>query len=157
MPHRDPRRLRTFDYLGTYRYFVTCCANRRQPLFVDADIVHDLVLQIRHSCAERRFALLAYVFMPDHLHMLLEGLAAEANFRAAMTLMRQRATIAFHQHRRAILWQHGYYERVLRSDEASESVARYIIANPVRAGLVERPDEYPYSYCWQPLEFGTPS
>ncbi len=46
---------------------------------------------------------------------------------------------------RGRLWQEGYYERVLRDDDASRDIARYIIANPVRGGLVTSPIEYPYS------------
>ena len=42
------------------------------------------------------------------------------------------------------LWQDGYYERVLRRDEDIKEVARYIFENPVRAGLVQSPTEYPY-------------
>ena len=43
------------------------------------------------------------------------------------------------------LWQAGYHERILRNDEASPSVARYILENPVRAGLTKAIDEYPFA------------
>jgi hypothetical protein len=43
------------------------------------------------------------------------------------------------------LWQKGYYEHVLREEEDSREVAFYIIANPVRARLVQSPDEYAFS------------
>jgi len=42
------------------------------------------------------------------------------------------------------LWQRYCFERVLRSDEATRGVARYIVANPVRAGLVSQPEDYPF-------------
>ena len=42
------------------------------------------------------------------------------------------------------LWQKGYYERVLRDEEASAEIIRYILANPVRSGLVAEPAEYPF-------------
>ena len=42
------------------------------------------------------------------------------------------------------LWQEGYYDRVLRPEESEAMVARYIIENPVRAGLVTRPSDYPF-------------
>ncbi len=44
------------------------------------------------------------------------------------------------------LWQGGYYERVLRKDEETQSVIDYILDNPVRAGLVKRPLDYPFSW-----------
>ena len=42
------------------------------------------------------------------------------------------------------LWQRYCFERVLRSDEMTLVVARYIVANPVRAGLVSQPEDYPF-------------
>jgi len=44
------------------------------------------------------------------------------------------------------LWQHGYYERILRRDEASVLVCHYILNNPVRAGLVADPADYPFGW-----------
>jgi putative transposase len=42
------------------------------------------------------------------------------------------------------LWQQGYFERVLRNDEGTLTVIRYVFENPVRAGLVERYEDYPF-------------
>ena len=42
------------------------------------------------------------------------------------------------------LWDKGYYDRVLRDSEATEAVAPYILANPVRAGLVKSIEDYPF-------------
>ena len=41
------------------------------------------------------------------------------------------------------LWQRGYYDHAIRTDENLRNVARYIVANPLRAGLVERIGDYP--------------
>jgi hypothetical protein len=42
------------------------------------------------------------------------------------------------------LWQPGYYDRVLREEEATPAVVRYIVENPVRAGIVKSPGDYPH-------------
>ena len=42
------------------------------------------------------------------------------------------------------LWQPSFHDRVLRDDESDLHVLRYILWNPVRAGLVERPEDYPF-------------
>ena len=42
------------------------------------------------------------------------------------------------------LWQRGYYEHILRSGESLESVAWYVWLNPVRKGLVSRPQDYTF-------------
>ncbi|MNR61582.1 hypothetical protein D3C85_1833710 [compost metagenome] len=41
------------------------------------------------------------------------------------------------------LWQHGFHDRAIRREEDLQAVARYIVANPLRAGLVERIGDYP--------------
>ena len=41
------------------------------------------------------------------------------------------------------LWQRGYHDRALRRDEDLKAAARYIVMNPLRAGLVKRPGDYP--------------
>lgn len=42
------------------------------------------------------------------------------------------------------LWQPGYYERILRDDDSTNAVIRYIWENPIRAGLTKQLGEYPY-------------
>ena len=151
MSHRRPPRLSHFEYRGVYRYSVTCCTFERQKLFVSAGVIEPLAVQLRQSCDDRQFALLAYVFMPDHVHLLVQGTVAVSDFRRLMRLARGRMSVTYRGLKSGILWQDGYFERVLRDEEASETVARYIVANPLRAGLVERIEQYPYVFCWQPL------
>jgi putative transposase len=82
--------------------------------------------------------------MPDHVHLLAEGLTDSADLRAFAKLARQRAAVAHAVAEAGRLWQEGYFERVLRADEDSITVCRYILFNPVRSGLVREPSEYPF-------------
>jgi hypothetical protein len=59
--------------------------------------------------------------------------------------LKQKSGFDFKKTRRAPLWQDGYYDRILRSDEQTIVVARYILDNPARAGLAARFDRYPFS------------
>ena len=101
--------------------------------------------------------------MPDHVHLLIEGCTETADARAFVHQAKQRAAYAFTQRWAARLWQPSYYDRVLRDDEETLAVARYILENPVRAGLVDSPTKYPFlgsirhevedvleAACWQP-------
>lgn len=45
---------------------------------------------------------------------------------------------------RGTFWQHGYYDHALRNEEDIKQIARYIVANPLRAGLVDKIEMYPY-------------
>jgi putative transposase len=137
-------RLRTFDYLGKYRYFLTFCTRERTKLFVRPSIVDPVLQQILHAASEHVFSIPAYVFMPDHVHLLVEGLAESSDLRAFVKLAKQKSGYLSSQESGHLLWQPSYYDRVLRDDESSLSVMRYILSNPVRANLVARWEDYPF-------------
>ncbi len=140
-----PQRLALFDYSGCHRYFITCCTWKRQLLFNSRTVplVRDLS---QSTLKERNFEVLAWVFMPDHVHWLLQGNREDADLKAAMTLVRQRTAIAFKRAFGTALWQRDYYERVLRKDEDAIAVSNYILNNPVRAGLVAEAADYPLGW-----------
>ena len=83
--------------------------------------------------------------MPDHVHLFVSAESERADFVAFMKRFKQMTGFAYKKHTTDALWQPGYHERVLRDDEASEAVARYILANPVRAGLATQLGEYPHA------------
>jgi len=83
--------------------------------------------------------------MPDHLHLLAEGTTSESSLPKFAFAFKQKTGYVFSRTAHEHLWQDGYYDHILRHDEASLRVARYILENPVRAGLVARFDEYPFS------------
>ena len=89
--------------------------------------------------------------MPDHAHLLVEGLSDKSNLRRFVNSAKQHSGYAHGQARRERLWQGGYYDRVLRPSEDPKWVARYILENPVRAGLVESPQDYDFlgSDVWE--------
>lgn len=93
--------------------------------------------------------------MPDHLHVLLIGESEDADLCACVKRFKQLTGFAYKQLHQNRLWQHGYHERVLRDDEATLAVVRYILENPVRAGLAGRLGEYPFAgsdvYSWPDL------
>jgi len=144
--HRRPPRLSDFDYLGSCRYFVTCCTEGRCHVFVSRVVVDQMVVQILRSCQRWDFAVLAYVFMPDHIHLLVQGTTAASDFRAFMKNLRKRTSMTYKQFATPALWQDGLFERVLRDDETTLTVIDYLLMNPIRAGLVDQVDKYPF--CW---------
>jgi len=83
--------------------------------------------------------------MPDHLHALICGINVASDLKRCITTFRQRSG---YNHRRACgqrLWQDGYFDRHLRSEEATLDVISYIVCNPVRAGICASPIEYGWS------------
>ena len=139
-----PPRIPGFSYLGPYRYFLTFCTWHRREIFGDQDAATAVIAQIRRTARDSRFAVLAFCVMPDHVHLLVEGLSSSADLRRFVKCVKQSTGQTYRHRTGHRLWQEGYFDRVLRRDEQAKAVARYIVENPVRANLVTAPAEYPH-------------
>ncbi|PUA47191.1 transposase [Pseudomonas protegens] len=137
-------RLRTARYSQTGQiYLLTAVTHCRERCFDDWRIGRLLVWQLRQAQRQGLAHSLAWVVMPDHLHWLLElgGCLLAALMRRIKSCSARE--INAHLQRSGRLWQKGYHDRALRRDEDLRVVARYLIANPIRAGLVTRLHDYP--------------
>lgn len=82
---------------------------------------------------------LAFVVMPDHLHWLLELIDDASLANVIKCIKSESAKKVGHP-----IWQSGYYDHAVRKEEDIQAVARYIVANPIRAGLVNKVGDYPH-------------
>ncbi len=81
------------------------------------------------------------------MHLLIEGVSRTADLKSTLKAARMRSTVAARPLlTMPSLWQDGYWDRVLRRDQDVVAVSDYIVQNPVRAGLVQRPEDYPYLF-----------
>jgi len=140
-----PRRIEGCSYRGPYRYFLTFCVRSRGRAFIEPTVVETTLEQIRRTGEDEHFALLAYCVMPDHLHLLVAGTAETSDLRKFARMSKQRSGARYALTHGGPLWQEGYHERVLRAEDDARVTARYILANPVRGGLVDDPADYPFS------------
>ena len=150
MPSRDvftkhPQRLETFDYLGPRRYFLTFCTDRRHRAFIDRERVDLVHAQILRTSMATAFEITAYCYMPDHLHLMVEGLEGRSDCRVFISRAKQYSGFYYQRLASRRLWQRYSYERVLRDEDLTAGVVRYILENPIRAGLVQSPEDYPFS------------
>jgi len=83
--------------------------------------------------------------MPDHVHLLLEGCNEDADLRSAMHTWKQRTGSEWKRRFGQRLWQSGYYDYVLRDEDSVPAIVKYIIGNPVRAGIVADASQYPFT------------
>ena len=137
-------RFKAFDYLGPYRYFLTFGTAGRDKVFTSAATVELVLAQILRAAVEQGFVIIAYCFMPDHVHLLIEGTAPNSDLKEFGKAAKQYAGFYYKQRTGRRLWQPSYYEHVLRNEEDTWSVARYIVENPLTEGLAARADEYPF-------------
>ncbi len=133
-------RLKDFDYLGRYRYFVTICTAHRKNIFDENNALVKEMVEILAECGGKHgFMIWGYCFMPDHLHFLAEGKNAHSDLKKFIKDYKQKTGYRFANREAANgdkLWQPGYYDHVLRESEDTEGVLRYILNNPVRKGFV---------------------
>ena len=140
-----PPRAASFAYTGPYCYLLTFCTHRRQPVFLNVEVVAATRDQVRLVASANQFAILAYCFMPDHVHLLVQGMADYSDLRQFVRIAKQRAAHRYAQTVGKQLWQEGYYDRILRKQDDVWVSARYVWENPVRAGLVSAASDYTYS------------
>src|SRR3954470_7363593 len=107
MPRR-PRRLPGIPYIGYQRYFLTSCTMARRRAFADADFADGCTLQLRRSATRHAFALLAYCFMPDHVHLVVYGTSLHSDLPAFVLHFKQQTGFDYSKRMGHRLWQAGY-------------------------------------------------
>ena len=98
-----------------------------------------------HTSLRYRLVVPAYVLMPDHAHVLWLGVTEDSDqLRAASFLRRYTQNLLFPQQ-----WQRQAHDHVLREQERHKdallATATYLLQNPVRAGLADRPADWPHA------------
>jgi len=144
MRTNQPGHLKSFGYRGLHRYSLTFCTDFRRRVFTNALAVDLVYQQILRAGAQEHFAVIAYCFMPDHLHLLVEGLHDNSDCLRFIKLAKQYSGFYYSHANGQKLWQRYGFEHVLQDDELTLVVTRYILRNPVRAGLVDDPRKYPF-------------
>jgi REP element-mobilizing transposase RayT len=125
-------------------YLITTVTHNRNPIFKDFDIARLLIRELQITSVELRITSLAWVVMPDHLHWLFVFNHSLISEVARRVKGKSAFTINSHLGCYSKVWQKGFHDHAIRKDEDIKAVARYIIANPLRAGLVENIGDYPF-------------
>ena len=145
MPYFASERLRVGRYSESGQlYLLTCQVEKRAVVFDDLWLARLVVRQFRLIEEEGLATSLAWVVMPDHIHWLIE--LQRGSLGGLMQRFKSRSALAVHRARQTSgrFWQPGFHDRALRREEKIRDVARYIIANPLRAGLVNSVRDYPH-------------
>lgn len=130
-------------------YAVTIIANGRRRILhqTAASLV---ATEMRRCEQEGRLASWAWVVMPEHVHWLLS--LRSASLSGVIQAFKSRSARAMNAASggSGAIWQRGFYDHQLRDDEDLLAQARYILANPIRSGLVNRVEDYPHARSrWQ--------
>lgn len=155
-------------------FYLTSVANNRLPVFQTTKLKELICAALNEARTSASLLLFAYVIMPDHLHALIgsqrkpsdvlryiNGIASRRviNFLKETghesSLAKLQHSVGPRQHKYS-LWDHHPNVKLVTTENGLMEKANYIHMNPVRAGLVESPEDYRWSSirCWQrrPLE-----
>ena len=120
-------------------YHITTTTLNRTPIFNDFYAARALINVLKSSDNLGFTDTLAFVVMPDHLHWLFslnQLKTLEQVIQAAKSISAKRLNQS--------VWQTGFYDYAIRVEDDLIGIASYIVANPVRAGLVDNIANYPH-------------
>jgi putative transposase len=150
-------------------YYLTCVANKRLPVFQTEKLKHLMCRALDEARTSATLLLFAYVIMPDHIHALIgsprkpsavlrfvNGIASrriinflkEAGYDVSLAKLRHSMGVREYKYS---VWDHHPNLKLVTTENGLMEKANYIHQNPVRAGLVERAEDYRWSSvrCWQ--------
>lgn len=138
-----PRPLRPID--EGLIYHVINRGNNRQPVFHKQADFEAFLVTLAELKERKHFRLYGYCLLNNHFHLLLQP--AETSISRIMQSLLVSHTHRYHKHHRSggHVWQGRFKSPVIQSDEHLLNVLRYIEANPLRAKVVRRADEYRWS------------
>ncbi|MGR3301447.1 MAG: REP-associated tyrosine transposase [Candidatus Scalindua sp.] len=140
---RKRNRLQHFDYEGSYVYFLTICCYDNMNYFTNKNIVLTVLDSLNRISSEMSFTIIVYCFMPDHLHILTSG-NEKTNLIKFIKTFKQITGYNFKKADGRNLWQKSFHDHVVRKEESLNTIAEYIFNNPVRKGLVNNYEDYPF-------------
>jgi REP element-mobilizing transposase RayT len=126
-------------------YFVTTDTWERRKVFLKATAAEIVEARLFEYRDKGCYCVHHYVVMPEHFHALLTP-GTTTSLERAVGLFKGRSS---HDIGRALqmrfpVWHEGFTEHEIRDKEDYETHVRYIQSNPVKAGLVREPRDYPY-------------
>ena len=125
-------------------YAITTITAGRRPYFSDWRTGRLLADEMRRQDNTGVSQTFAWVVMPDHLHWLFElradGVLGDVVKRVkGRSARRVNAALGESD----TVWQPSFFDHAVRGEEDLRAIARYIVANPLRAGLVGQIGDYP--------------
>jgi len=140
VPKRPPRLDWIFQRYDPPLYFVTFNTQKRRKLLANSR-VHKALIHFAVQRELRGIGLGRYVIMPDHVHVFVRG-GLDFSLRQWVRILKRvlsQAISAPPPH-----WQQGFFDHLIRHSESYAEKWEYVRQNPVRAGLVQNADEWPW-------------
>ena len=143
-------RLPNYDYSKDRPVHVTVSTDNKENIF-DSEINANIVInELLKTAKDLKFRILCYCLMPDHLHVIVSPGESTLTLSKFLNIFKGRTTAVFRERKDLKkIWQRSAFDHVIRTEENLKGVIKYIRNNPVRKGIVENADDYPYSESFE--------
>jgi len=122
----------------------TICIKDKKKVFVNGKIFIVFEKILLEELKNYNCSALIYLFMPDHAHLTLTGDKSNSDIKKCLDMFKQKTGYWLSKNYPDVKWQKDYYDHILRSKENLDIHIKYILNNPVRAGLVEFWKQYSF-------------
>ena len=152
-PKRKSPRLKDYDYATPNAvFFLTSRARLGRQVFKEPDFNFTCINYVKEERTRLSHAVYVYCLMPEHLHLLSSPLESGIPVTQYMGGLVSKITcLSWNYGYSGKLIQRSFYDHVIRKEEDLRRIAGYILNNPVRRGLVQRWEDYPYCGFIDPL------
>ena len=138
-----PKGLTRFQERGDFHFITFSCYGRR-PYFDCISRRECLEEELEQTRKRYAFTVSGYVVMPEHVHMLISELE-RGNLAAALQVLKQTTARRLKSQNMEAFWQARYYDFNVFTEEKRVEKLRYMHRNPVQRGLVQKPEDWPWS------------
>ncbi len=129
-------------------YVITTVTHQRKPLFTELAEAKKVIVELYRLEQEKAIKNISFCLMPDHLHWQFQ-LLNKLSLSDTVKRLKGRTSKYLNELNKTSgkIWQKGYFEHQIRNEEDLIIQARYIVANPLRANIVNNVCNYPYWNC----------
>ncbi|MHB1001133.1 MAG: REP-associated tyrosine transposase [Armatimonadota bacterium] len=154
IPDRKNHHLPFETYSSTdCKFFITICAYNKNDLFTSHNLCTAVVDALLWYHNNHTWNLYCYCLMPDHLHMIVSlpsrSMQSGVSAKSILTSIAQFKSYTTRQlwkySETQNLWQRNCFDSVIDQLESVDDLIRYVLNNPVRKGIVDKWEDYPYS------------
>ncbi|MHC4598671.1 MAG: REP-associated tyrosine transposase [Planctomycetota bacterium] len=145
-PHSSNLRKGRVSLPGHFYFTRKSVSNQQDTNLAESEIAEIIIERFLFAKKHKWLKITAFVIMPDHYHLLLR-LGKAISLSDIFSRMSSFATREIHSvsGKSGDIWQKSFYDHLVRKTERLPKIVSYIHLNPVRAGLVKNPEEWPYS------------
>lgn len=131
-------------YIGERAIAFTVCIKDKKEYFLNNNIFKYFEEILIDELRNYNCRALVYLFMPNHLHLIISGNESNSNVKKCLEMFKQKTGFYLSNNEEKVKWQKDYFDHIIRDEENLETQIKYILNNPVRAGLVDYWKDYQF-------------